>query len=306
MARIGVTVTMKNNLIELDLAGNVRVIASDDPTSPILSRFFAGYDRAFILPDEREELDGFRACLALNASHRHAFGRTHSELVAIFENADGKLLGGANFLATAIDHGAKLPPATVALNYVYVDQAARGKGLLRLILGAVRELALAALGLDRGGLSPAIFIEQNDPLRLTADEYAIDTAHSGTDQIDRLAIWARMGTRVLDFPYIQPALSAGRQADDGLIYAAVDYPGHSVDAGLLHDHLQSFFGISVLKGATDVPGGVASMQLEELAKRAAPVPLLAIEPALAWLRSGREVDGFESFCALAAAAGREG
>lgn len=291
-----------NRLIRLALPGGISVTASDDPASSVLPRFFEGYDRAFVLPDEREELGGFVACLALNASHRRAFGRTHSELVAIFEDDTGTLLGGANFLATAIDRGRAQPPAAVALNYVYVEEAARGRGMLRLILGAVRDLARHALDLDPGGPVPAIFIEQNDPLRLTAEEYAADTAHSGTDQVDRLAIWARVGTRIVDFPYVQPALSAAQQADDGLIYAAVDYPGDAVDVGLLHDHLESFFAISVRKGAAEAPGGVAAAQLAELAARGAPVALLPMEPALGWLRAGRPTEGFDSFRALAAAA----
>ncbi|MBY8823425.1 hypothetical protein [Sphingomonas colocasiae] len=288
-----------NRLIVLDLGGGIRVKASGDPGSTVLSRFFSGYDRAFVLPDEREELEGFKACLALNRSHRHAYGRTHSELVAVFEDERGTLLGGANLLATGIDSGGGLPPATIALNYVYVEAAARGRGLLRVILGAVRELALVALGLDRASLPPAIFIEQNDPLRLTAEEYAADTAHSGTDQVDRLAIWAKVGARVVDFPYVQPALSALQQPDDGLIYAAIDYPHSAIDAGLLHDHLESFFGISVRKGVAEVPDGVAARQLAALGARAAPVPLLPMEPALDWLRSGRPTHDFDSFRALA-------
>jgi GNAT superfamily N-acetyltransferase len=295
-----------NQRIELDLPNGIRVTASDDPASPVLTRFFAGYDRAFVLPDEREELDGFKACLALNATHRHAYGRIHSELVVTFEDADRTLLGGANFLATAIDRGAPLPPAAIALNYVFVEEAVRGRGLLRIILATVRDLARIALGLDRAGPPPAIFIEQNDPLRLTAEEYAADTAHSGTDQIDRLTIWARVGTRVVDFPYIQPALSAAQQPDDGLIYAAVDYPGDAVDPGLLHDHLESFFGISVLKGATDVPDAVAATQVAALAARRDPVALLPMEPALAWLRAGERTDDFDSFRALAEATKKDG
>ena len=280
------------------LPGGVRVIASADPASPILRRFFSGYDRAFVLPDEREDLAGFEKCLALNRTHRHALGRTHCELAAVLEDEAGTLLGGANFLATAIDRDGA-PPAAVALNYVYVEEAARGRGLLRQTLSAVRTLALTALDLDPEGPPPAIFIEQNDPLRLTAEEYAEDTAHSGLDQVDRLAIWARVGARVVDFPYIQPALSAGQQPDDGLIYAAVDYPGEAVDAGLLHDHLESFFAISVLKGEIEPPGGAAAGQIAALTGRAAPVPLLPMEPALDWLRAGRSAEGFESFRDLA-------
>ena len=112
------------------LPGGVRVTASADPASPVLGRFFEGYDRAFVLPDEREELDGFEKCLALNRTHRQAFGRTHCELVCVMEDETGVLLGGINFLATAIARPGA-PPAAVALNYIYVEEAARGRGLLR-------------------------------------------------------------------------------------------------------------------------------------------------------------------------------
>ncbi len=282
----------------LILPGGVRVTATGDPASPVLERFFEGYDRAFILPDEREELEGFRKCLALNQSHRHAFGRIHAELVAVLEDQAGKLLGGANFLATAITRP-DAPPAAVALNYVYVEEAARGRGLLRQALAAVRALAVTALDIDRRKGEPVLFIEQNDPLRMTAEAYAADTRHSGLDQIDRLAIWARVGARVVDFPYVQPALSADQSDDETLIYAAIDYPGDAVDAGLLHDHLQSFFAISVLKGQADRPDGVAARQLSALATRTTPVPLLAMEPALDRLRARRSPEGMGNFRDLA-------
>lgn len=287
---------------EFVLPGGVVVRASSDPASPILPRFFDGYDRAFVLPDEREELEGFRKCLALNLTHRRAYGRTHCELVAVLEDEGGGLLGGVNFLATAIDRDGA-PPAAVALNYVYVEEASRGRGLLRQALSAVNALALASLGLDPGGPAPAIFVEQNDPLRLTPEEYARDTAHSRLDQVDRLAIWARVGARVIDFPYVQPALSAEQNADDGLIYAAIDYPGEAVDAGLFHDHLESFFGISVLKGEAETHGGEASRQVAALSDRSTPLPLLPMEPGLDWLRAGRPTRGLDSFRDLAKAAG---
>jgi GNAT superfamily N-acetyltransferase len=273
------------SILGFALSDGLHVSATTDPASPLLTRFFEGYDRAFVLPDEREELDGFVACLALNQTHRHAFGRTHSELVAVIEDDAGTLLAGANFLATAIARGAGVPSAAIALNYVYVEEAARGRGLLRKALEAVRLLAASALGLDPEAGTPAIFIEQNDPLRMTAEQYAADTAHSGIDQIDRLAIWARMGARIVDFPYIQPPLSAQQNPDDSLVYAAVTYPGEAVDAGLLHDHLQSFFSISVLKGHAEPPGGVATSQLQALIDGPRHVPLLAMEPALVRLRA---------------------
>lgn len=276
----------------------VRVVATADPESPILHRFFEGYNRAFVLPDEREELAGFEVCLAMNRSHRQAFGRTHSELVAVLEDDAGVRLGGMNFLATAILRDG-MPQAAVALNYVYVDESKRRRGLLRTALQAVRQLTQAALELDPDGVPPVMFIEQNDPLRMTAEDYAVDTQHSGLDQVDRLAIWTRVGARVVDFPYVQPALSIDQAPDDGLIYTAIDYPHDAMDAGLLHDHLQSFFAISVLKGEADLPGGAATSQIAALAERKAPVPLLNMVPALDWLRAGRSTEGFAFFRDLA-------
>jgi hypothetical protein len=281
----------------LELSDGVLVRASGDPDSPVLAQFFEGYDKAFVLPDEREDLAGFRKCLAMNRTHRRAFGRTHCELVAVLEDKAGRRLGGLNFLATAIDRPSA-PPASVALNYVYVEEAFRGRGLLRQALTAVRMLAARTLDLPAQDAAPAIFIEQNDPLRLTPEECAADTLRSGLEQVDRLAIWARLGARVVDCPYVQPALSAGQQAEDGLIYAAVDYPGDAVDSGLLHDHLESFFGISVLKGEAEQPGGAAARQIAALAARQEPTPLLPMGPALDWLRSGRGT-GFDSFRDLA-------
>ncbi|WP_066658285.1 MULTISPECIES: GNAT family N-acetyltransferase [unclassified Sphingomonas] len=282
----------------------VRVSVTSHPASPVLRRFFDGYDRAFILPDEREEFDGFVLCLALNGTHRNAYGRRHCEVAMVFEDADGQLLGGANFLAATTGSGAAVP-ATVALNYVYVEAAARGRGLLRRILADVTRTALNVLDLNAGGPGPVLFIEQNDPLRLTAEAYAADSDHSGLDQVDRLAIWARIGARVVDFPYIQPALSTDQRPDDGLIYAAIGYPADAIPAPLLRDHLQSFFGISVLKGEAEAPDGPAAQQLAALAARTDPVALLPMAPALSRLAASPRPD-FVFFRDLAREACRHG
>lgn len=284
----------------------VRVSATGDPASCLLARFMTGYDRAFVLPDEREELEGFVQCLGLNASHRERFGRRHHELIATLEDAGGRLLAGTNFLAISVARPDQAVPATIALNYIYVEEAMRGRGLLRRMLDEVRTLALLSLDLDPAGPAPALFIEQNDPLRLTPEEYAADTRHSGLDQVDRLAIWARLGARVVDFDYVQPALSAGQNSDDGLIYAALDYPGDAVPANLFHDHLESFFRISVLKGEAEPVDKAASRQLAALAGRDAPVALLPMTQALERLRSGEAPIVCESFRILAREAMHDG
>ena len=190
------------------LPGGVRVRATTDPASPLLRRFFAGYDRAFVLPDEREDFAGFQKCLALNATHRRALGRQHCEIVAVLEDVNGVLLGGANFLATSVVLGPAEPSATVALNYVYVEEAARGRGLLRQALVAVKALALESLGLDRAGPAPAVFIEQNDPLRMSAEAYRADSEHCGLDQLGYLVAPWRSGGRLP----LRPAATVGRTA----------------------------------------------------------------------------------------------
>ena len=269
------------------LDDGLRIEATAQPDSPVLGRFFAGYDRAFVLPDEKETLQGFRVCLALNLVQRHAFGRTHCELVVTLSSAEAQLVGGANFLATAHPRQGAAPHVTVALNYLYVDAASRGRGLLRKILAVVRTLAPRSVGLDgaSGTLIATVFIELNDPLKMTAEHYRRDTEHSGLDQVSRLAIWSRVGARILDFPYVQPPLSSTQAPDDGLAYAALDYPGDTVPAALLHDHWQSFFGISVLKGRVPECDATAAMQLQALLQQEQPVRLLDITHSLGVLRN---------------------
>ncbi len=280
-----------------ELPGGMILRASTFAGSGLVEHFFDGYDRAFVLPDEREEIEGFRACLALNQTLPLAFGRRHRELILTLDAADGTLLGGANFLATAMTASGG-PPVSIALNYAYVERAARGRGMLRVLVDAVARSASLALSGQADGPAPAIFIEQNDPLCLSDADYAADTAHAGIDQIDRLAIWARLGARLLDFPYVQPALSDEQKCDDGLIYAALAFPGDSVPPLWLHDHLQSFFGVSVRKGAPleDDPAAIA--QLVALASRRDPVALLTVDNAITALKAhGRGEAGhdFRSF-----------
>jgi GNAT superfamily N-acetyltransferase len=272
------------------LSNGLVLRATERPDSPVLEQFFTGYDRAFVLPDEREELDGFRACLAINPASRHRFGRLHREMVLLVEDQEsGTLLGGANFLATRMSVPVPgHPPVAVALNYLFVEAAARGRGLARVLKAAVEAIANAAVDAGPDAPAPALFIEQNDPLRMTDEEYAADTTHAGIDQVDRMAVWARMGAVLVDFAYVQPALSAEQASDDGLAYAVMNLAGDQVDAGYLRAHLESFFGISVLKGgdpASDAAAGPQLVALAEAAARGEAVPLLPMQPAIDALRA---------------------
>lgn len=261
----------------------LRVTSTMRADSPVFRRFFDGYDAAFVLPDEKEDEDGFAACLALNQGEAHArlvdrYGPFTEICLIADDAAAGAPAGGANLIAMPIgDTGV----VTANLNYIFVDTAARGSGYFARLFDAVTE-AVARLYPSAG--PPLIFIEQNDPFAMSAEAYAHDTRHTGLDQIDRLRIWAKRGAKVVDFPYAQPPLSAEQEADATLVYSVLGAGGDALEACVLEGHLRRFFGISVLKGAPLESQPEATRQIGELRRRCQaggevalfdPAPLLA-------------------------------
>ncbi|MBI1359214.1 MAG: hypothetical protein GC155_02900 [Alphaproteobacteria bacterium] len=262
------------------------------PDSPVLDEFFAGYDAAFVLPDEKEYLEGFRACLALGHPPMRAqllkrYG-PHVEVVAVARDGQGgAMIGGLNFIAYP------LAGDTVSgnLNYIFVAPAMRGRGYFRRLVAASEDLAASLF--DLANPRVLTFIELNDPLVLSDEAYALDSRIAGVDQFDRLAIWARLGAQVVDFPYVQPPLSAYQEADSGLVYAVLGAEG-SLDPLLLKAHLERFFGISVLKGEDPMSVPVAARQLaalESLATRGERVALIDPMPGIEAGRALRHAGG---------------
>jgi hypothetical protein len=275
--------------------------ATSRSDSAVFDEFFAGYDRAFVLPNEKEDADGFRECLELNHGQRYreleAQYGVYRELCLVARVAPGQpAIGGANFIAGPVPPGLAGHATTTAnLNYIFVNESERGRGRLRALVAAVQEL-VARLFADEivnsaaGELPGAlVFIEQNDPLRMSPEDYHHDTQYSGIDQLDRLRIWARLGARVVDFPYVQPALSAEQAPDPNLVYSVLGATADALDASVLAAHLRRFFGVSVLKGGPLEAQPAVIEQLECLAQQRAvgasvglldPAPLLArVTPA---------------------------
>ncbi len=260
---------------------SLRLLLTDSAQDPLFERFFEGYEQAFTLPDETEDREGFARCLALNHDPMHAhlaarFGPFRELCVVAEDPRDGAMVGGANVIAMAPDPTVPDAPVTANLNYLYICPAARGRGALRRFMAALRAL-IGGLFEGAAGRPVAIFIEQNDPFRMSDEAYARDSAHSGMDQFDRLRIWARMQARVVDFPYVQPPLSTGQQVDETLIYSVMGLDGPNLDPAVLRHHLAAFFGISVLKGAPleDVPVAMAQLAaLEGMAARGETVALI--------------------------------
>lgn len=262
----------------LDLAVTPR------PDSPVLEEFFAGYDAAFILPDEKEDLAGFQACLALGQGPVRArllkrYG-LHRELVLTARQAGGReMIGGANFIAYPVARGL----VAANLNYVFVTRQARGHGRLRQLVSACEELMAGLFG--EPAAATLAFIELNDPFALSDEDYRADTAAAGIDQFDRLSVWSRLGARLVDLDYVQPPLSPAQSADEGLIYAVLGAATQAaLDPAMLHAHLERFFAISVLKGGRPelVPPAARQLQaLERMAKLGERVRLLDPEPGIA-------------------------
>lgn len=234
------------------------ILAVDDSIGAIFEDFYAGYEKAFVLPSERETYEGFNACFALNGKTFGFAPAQSREFVLVMRDArSGERLGGANYFVSVHDG-----VACVALNYVYVEPIARGRGLLRRIVHAIPEEIRDRMQQPVGSVLQ--FIEMNDPLRLTEEAASVDSSHSGLGQAERLAIWARLGARLIDHDYVQPPLSPGQVADCSLAMAVIGCSEDKLASDLYASHLQHFFAISVLKGVDPATIPIAAAQIEQV------------------------------------------
>jgi hypothetical protein len=253
--------------------------AADDG---LLEEFYRDYDGAFVLENEKEGFDGFAECLGLNAGDQYAnlvgrYGPFREFVAVVRDRATGARLGGANFIIFPVSPAtARELILSINLNYVFVNAQLRRKGILRQLMGDLPALAFRLFAqtnapdlpkATRGVSEPQvyIFIEQNDPFRMSTEDYDRDTELTGLDQVARIGLWSRLGARIVDFPYVQPPLSKDQDADNTLAYAVLGAPDADLDACLLRAHLERFFGISVLKGADLSVEPTAAAQLSELA-----------------------------------------
>jgi len=291
--------TSDSGIIRLATASGLLIEASSAKTR-VLDDFYKGYDAAFVLPNEKEGYAGFAECLELNAGEAYTrlsqrYGTFREFVVVARAPETGAQIGGANFIAYPLRAACSEDDAILSINlsYIYIDAEARRRGYFRRLVNELPGLAfqlLTATSADvpcgwmtadaqAGKALPKtlMFIEQNDPFRMSEEAYRLDTQHSGLDQLDRIAIWARLGAKIIDFPYVQPPLTSSQQADHSLVLAVLGADSDTLDACLLHDHLQRFFGISVLKGQDVMQISSAAEQLAALQKacrQRRPIPLL--------------------------------
>jgi hypothetical protein len=282
IARISNNVVRDGATLALRTDSDLILKASTAADDGVLDDFYADYDKAFILASEKEGYEGFVRCLALNSGGAYEglatrFGAFCEYVLTVSDVATGKRIGGANLIAYPIASDSAGSDAVLAinLNYVFINAAWRRRGYFGRL---IQELPLAVLDLLQatntvklptscfaaGGAPPIVmFIEQNDPLRMPALDYARDTQLTGLDQLARIGIWARLGAKIVDFDYVQPALSPAQSEDQNLVLAVLG-AGDNLSACLLRQHLLRFFAISVLKGGDPITNPTAGPQLREL------------------------------------------
>ncbi|MEZ5997995.1 MAG: GNAT family N-acetyltransferase [Hyphomonas sp.] len=261
----------------------------DSAESPWLPAFFAAYDAAFILESEKEDLEGFRACLRLNRGKAcealsARYGPYREGVIALFPDGADLPVGAASFIIFAGKDG----PVTVSLSYIFVDKDHRRRGLFGTLLHLVREEARTLFETGRDG--PLIFIELNDPAEMSAADCARDSGHAGLDQMERLRIWERRGARLVNFPYCQPPLSDSQSSGPELLLGMLGARPDGLPACELLAHLERFFATTVLKGRDPDTIPVAARQLERLrtaCREERDIPLTGFDQVLAHAASRR-------------------
>jgi GNAT superfamily N-acetyltransferase len=150
-----------------------------------------------------------------------------SASVWLAEDEDGTILGGA---VGEWDESARV----VLLGYLAVRLGSRGGGI-----GG--PLYLAALESWRERFKPCLVLaEIDDPaVRSGSDDYG--------DPAARLRFYRKRGSKILDFPYFQPALEPGADRVSGLLLIALhadpEFAGdddNTIDAGILRRFLENY------------------------------------------------------------------
>ncbi len=134
-------------------AAGLRFDVTDLPTGLVLETFYEGYDAAFVLPEEKEPIEGFRRCLALNHAPRYGSLESHHgafrEVVFVASDVTTDAsIGGGNFIVLSHaqpSDGPRPVYRTIHLNYIYVRPEHRRKGFFKRLVAMVDPMAAQAL-----------------------------------------------------------------------------------------------------------------------------------------------------------------
>ena len=158
------------------------------------------YVPEFPNPDERESLENMQRYLRLKAEGW--YGPNGYHIVVML--SDGAPVG------LSISDYLSLPKAGV-IEFLVIAQPARGSGCGSRLL-ACTEALFAGDAARNGEKLSCIAAEMNDPFRSPLDD--------SLDPFRRACVWSGWGFGRLDFPYVQPALDAGKGAVANLLLMA--------------------------------------------------------------------------------------
>jgi GNAT superfamily N-acetyltransferase len=170
-----------NDLIEL---------TNSDADLELLRKFYREcYVLEFPDPNERESLENMEKYLQLK--YQGWYGNNNYHIIIAIQSK--QFIGGvvADFLAEA---------NTGVIEFIFVLPQFRQQGIGKILLTDIENRliidAKSALGVDLD----CIVAEMNDPFQTSEVE-------DNLDPVRRSRLWDKWGYAVLDFPYIQPALS---------------------------------------------------------------------------------------------------
>ncbi len=179
----------------------LRELSDSEADAAILRSFYnTVYVREFPNPDERESLENMESYLR-ERKPAGWYGKNNYHIVV------AELGGGAAALCVA-DYVAAANVGII--EFLVVAPELRGRGIGQLMLDHVEALGEADARRAHGSGLRGIVAEMNDPFRTAP---AADTM----DPFDRAALWHRWGFRLIDMPYVQPALSEGQSAVECLM-----------------------------------------------------------------------------------------
>jgi hypothetical protein len=189
----------RDGVLQARSAAGLTYRASTAAGDGVFAQFFAAYDNAFVLENEKEGLSGFAECLALNDGAGYQALRCRygpfREFVVVVRDPSETVVGGLNFITFPLpDPDGTERLLSLNLNYIFVVPSQRRRGLFRTIVGDLPSLALALFRHTNAPDAPAewdahrptiyTFIEQNDPYRMTPQDYLLDTQATGLDFAD--------------------------------------------------------------------------------------------------------------------------
>ncbi|WP_407280253.1 GNAT family N-acetyltransferase [Aromatoleum evansii] len=223
-----------------------------------LERFYRErYVAEFPDPDERESLDNMRRYLALKAQGWYGDNNYHIVVAEI----GGEAVGGVVFDYLAM-------PRAGVIEFLFVVSDWRESGIGRALLDeAIRLLRRDAR--RRGARLAAVVAEMNDPFRRPATP-------DNMDPFRRAAVWGRWGFGVLEFPYVQPALSAGQLPVDGLLL--IMRPFGRVPQSGFRSHWVELVVAEYLRWAMRIEDPAADRDFLAMAEALASRPRVALVP----------------------------